>query len=551
MDQCYFKDDNARCHVSRADDNVCRLDWPTQNPDLNPIEYLWDNLECRGIDTLQKFLHFVVKMYGDKNCLGTRQILSEDDELQPNGRVFKKYTMGDYEWKSFHVFEEEAGSFGRGLRILGQEPFMNIAIFAETRAEWMVAAHGCFKQNIPREVAPKTEDTAIIMYTSGSTGTPKGVLLSHKNIMSTMKAFSDAVDIVDSDVFMGYLPLAHVFELLTECVCLMYGVGIGYSTPLTMMDTSSKIKKGSKGDATVLKPSLLTSVPLILDRITKGVNDRISKSSGLQRELFRFAFEYKRAWTRQGFKTPLINRLVFGKIRQMLGGRIRLVLCGGAPLAQDTHEFIKVCLCVEITPGYGLTETCSGATILDIAARTTKNSRFTEGPSTKKCLEVFSKRIRLTAVPRRAWPCIVRCVGCCSRVWERREMSFCREAGMGVFDMSTGRVGNPTTETDIRLVDWQEGNYTVKDKPYPRGELVIGGDHVSLGYYKLPDKTNEEFFQDAGHQWFKSGDIAELHPDGVFTIIEMVQWWKSLIQAAGMEEPWQSAEVDFLQASGC
>ncbi|XP_063228553.1 long-chain-fatty-acid--CoA ligase 4 isoform X2 [Bacillus rossius redtenbacheri] len=491
-----------------------------------------------GVDTLQRFLHFVVGIYGDKNCLGTRQILSEDDELQPSGRVFKKYTMGDYKWKSFRMLDEEAASFGRGLRILGQEPLMNVAIFAETRAEWMVAAHGCFKQNIPlvtlyatlgeeaiahglneteasivitthnllpnfkkilplapkvkiliymedqlketdtsgfkegvhivsfsqvikdgrpapiAEVAPKAEDTAIIMYTSGSTGTPKGVILTHKNMITTMKAFSDAVDIFDDDVFMGFLPLAHVFELLTECVCLVYGVSIGYSTPLTMMDTSSKIKKGSSGDATVLKPTLLTSVPLILDRIRKGVNDKVSKSSGLQRELFRFAYEYRRAWARRGFNTPLVNKLVFGKTRQLLGGRIRLVLCGGAPLAQDTHEFIKVCLCVDLTPGYGLTETCSAATVLDR------------------------------------------------------------------YDMSTGRVGNPTTVTDVRLVDWAEGNYTVKDKPYPRGEVIIGGEHVSPGYYKLPDRANEDFVRAEGRHWFKSGDIAELHPDGVLTIID-------------------------------
>lgn len=100
------------------------------------------------------------------------------------------------------------------------------------------------------------------MYTSGSTGVPKGVLLSHQNMMSTIKAFSDAVEIYPADIFMGYLPLAHVFELLTESVCLLCGVPIGYSTPLTMIDTSSKIKRGTKGDASVLHPTCITSVPV-------------------------------------------------------------------------------------------------------------------------------------------------------------------------------------------------------------------------------------------------------------------------------------------------
>lgn len=109
---------------------------------------------------------------------------------------------------------------------------------------------------------PRADDTAIIMYTSGSTGIPKGVILSHKNIIATVKGYCDAVKIEPDDVFLGYLPLAHVFELLAESVCLLSGVSIGYSTPLTMIDSSSKIQRGSKGDASVLHPTCLTAVPV-------------------------------------------------------------------------------------------------------------------------------------------------------------------------------------------------------------------------------------------------------------------------------------------------
>jgi len=118
-------------------------------------------------------------------------------------------------------------------------------------------------------VSPRADDTAIIMYTSGSTGVPKGVLLSHKNILSTLKAFCDAVEIKSDDVFLGFLPLAHVFELLAESVCLLNGVPIGYSTPLTLIDSSSKIMRGSKGDASVLHPTCLTAVPVSIFQIGK------------------------------------------------------------------------------------------------------------------------------------------------------------------------------------------------------------------------------------------------------------------------------------------
>lgn len=240
-----------------------------------------------NIDTLEKMFNYVAKIHTNKRCLGTREILSEEDEVQPNGRVFKKYNMGIYKWRTFSDVERLATNFGRGLRELGQEPLKNIVIFAETRAEWMISAHGCFKQNVPivtiyatlgdegvihgineteasivitsHELLPKfktllaklpkvqtliymedqlnktetdgfkegsrilpfnevvhigstskaiaspptPEDIAIIMYTSGSTGTPKGVLLSHKNCVATLKAFSDVMKVYPEDILIG------------------------------------------------------------------------------------------------------------------------------------------------------------------------------------------------------------------------------------------------------------------------------------------------------------------------------------------------------------
>lgn len=240
-----------------------------------------------NIDTLEKMFTYVARIHTNKRCLGTRQIISEEDEIQPNGRVFKKYNMGEYTWRSFIEVERSALAFGRGVRELGQQAQHNIIIFAETRAEWMIAAHGCFKQNIPivtiyatlgddgvvhgineteatvvitshdllpkfksllaklprvntiiymedqlnktstdgfkegvkitpfdevlrigqdsklTGVPPVADDIAIIMYTSGSTGTPKGVLLSHKNLVATMKAFSDVVKVSSEDVLIG------------------------------------------------------------------------------------------------------------------------------------------------------------------------------------------------------------------------------------------------------------------------------------------------------------------------------------------------------------
>lgn len=99
------------------------------------------------IDTLEKMFKYVAKMHTTKRCLGTRQILSEEDELQPNGRVFKKFKMGEYKWRSFLETEQQASAFGKGMRELGVQPQERVVLFAESRAEWMVAAHGLFKQS--------------------------------------------------------------------------------------------------------------------------------------------------------------------------------------------------------------------------------------------------------------------------------------------------------------------------------------------------------------------------------------------------------------------
>ncbi|XP_050670351.1 long-chain-fatty-acid--CoA ligase 4 isoform X2 [Leptidea sinapis] len=490
------------------------------------------------VTTMESMLRAAAARWQNRRCLGTRIVLSEEDEPQPNGRVFKKYKMGDYVWRSSIELEKEAKNFAAGLRELGCQPRRNVVMFAETRAEWMVAAHGCFKQSIPvvtiyatlgddaiahginetevstvitshdllpkfkkilaktphvdtiifmedqlkstdREgfkagirivsykevlekgqqsriemVPPKPSDTAIIMYTSGSTGVPKGVVLSHRNMIATLKSFADAVPMYDDDVLMGFLPLAHVFELLAESLCLIGGVPIGYSTPLTMLDTSSKIMKGTAGDATILQPSCITTVPLIMDRISKGITDKVSRSGEFASAFFKWAYSYKQGWMKRGYDTPLLNIVVFKKVRALLGGRVRLMIAGGAPLAPDTHTQVRLCLCSDVIVGYGLTETTSCATVMD------------------------------------------------------------------PHDRSTGRVGAPTTGTDIKLVNWEEGNYRVTNKPFPQGELVIGGDSVAEGYYRNPEKTREEFLDEDGNRWFRSGDIAELHHDGCFKIID-------------------------------
>ena len=85
--------------------------------------------------------------------------------------------------------------------------------------------------------------------------------------MATVRAFHFVADPVRSgDIYLGYLPLAHILELLAENTMMVMGVPIGYSSPNTLTDKSTKIAKGGTGDTTVLRPTLMCCVPLVLDR---------------------------------------------------------------------------------------------------------------------------------------------------------------------------------------------------------------------------------------------------------------------------------------------
>ena len=161
-------------------------------------------------------------------------------------------------------------------------------------------------------VAPSSDTPAIIMYTSGSTGTPKGVILTHGNMVTTLNGFLYCLDPKDDDIYIAYLPLAHVLELVGgESMMIVWGVAIGYSHPNTLTDKSTMVKRGGKGDASVLKPTIMFCVPLILDRIYKGVTENIKKKGEFLAQLMDYCINYKIACSKKGQVTPIIDRLLF------------------------------------------------------------------------------------------------------------------------------------------------------------------------------------------------------------------------------------------------
>lgn len=303
------------------------------------------------------------------------------------------------------------------------------------------------------------DSLAVIMYTSGSTGIPKGVLISHRNLMATIKSFShvtrDFVHNPKENITVAYLPLAHIFEFCIESMMLFHGVKFGFATPHTLTDKSPGLLPGQKGDLSVLKPTVMIIVPLILDRIVEGIKQALKAQSYFKEQLVSYLIKYKIYWQKRHYDTPLVNKIVCSKIAAVLGGRATYVICGSAPLSAETQSFLRAALNLKLPQGFGATETCAAT-----------------------ACQLFE-------------------------------------------DQTTGNVGLPVAGAQVKLEPWFEGNYRPTDKPHPRGEIVVGGEMISLGYFKLDEITKETFYVDEqGTRWYRTGDIGEFLPNGNLKIID-------------------------------
>ncbi|KAJ3366897.1 long-chain fatty acid-CoA ligase [Kappamyces sp. JEL0680] len=199
---------------------------------------------------------------------------------------------------------------------------------------------------------PLSEDLCCIMYTSGSTGNPKGVMLTHGNILASVSASQVNVGsaIEPSDVYLAYLPLAHVLEFVVENYALLMGCGLGYGHPRTLTDDSVR---NCKGDIRELRPTFMAGVPTVWERIRKGIMAKLGKSSSVKQKVFWGAYNVKKALLSRGLPHLFMDRSIFKAIQSATGGRLKLALSGGAPLAAETQEFLTICIC-QILQGYGM-----------------------------------------------------------------------------------------------------------------------------------------------------------------------------------------------------
>lgn len=288
-------------------------------------------------------------------------------------------------------------------------------------------------------------DVYILSYTSGTTGDAKGVKITYNMIMRNVNSSNEPSRFVTSpnSTLISYLPLTHSFEQSMISLALMQRCKIGFyqGDPLKLVE-----------DCQLLKPDLFPSVPRLFNRIYGKLKSRFDEATGCKKWLVDQGLASKTHYYENGAYVThkFWDKLVFGKAAALLGGNVKQMITGSAPIDSAVLSFLKIVFSCPISEGYGLTETAGGNFLTQLA------------------------------------------------------------------DNTCGHVGGPLESVVCRLKDLPEMEYLSTDKPYPRGEVCLRGPAIFPGYFMRPDKTAEAF----DGEWFKTGDVAAVLPNGAIKIID-------------------------------
>ena len=285
----------------------------------------------------------------------------------------------------------------------------------------------------------KPESICTICYTSGTTGNPKGAMVSHQALESTIDCMDHTgFEYFENDIYLSFLPYAHIMETLIFALIMTHG--------RTFALFSGNIRNLVE-DMQICRPTIMTSVPRVFQRIHTEIMKNLSKQSKLTQKLFHMALNQKiKDFKERGIlSNPLLDSLIFKKVRSVLGGRMRFMLVGSAPMDPELMNFLQCSLSCKIVEGYGQTEDCAGVLI------------------------------------------------------------------SSQYDRVCQHLGGPGFNSEIKLVDVDELDYRSTDVDiktgisHPRGELCVRGPLLFKGYLDDEENTQKAIDKDG---WLHTGDVA-------------------------------------------
>lgn len=202
----------------------------------------------------------------------------------------------------------------------------------------------------------KPEDLLTLIYTSGTTGNPKGVMLTHQNLCSNIRQASTVIPIGDDDLLLSFLPLSHSFERMAGYYTAMAcGATIAYAESVETV----------RENMLEVRPTIVTTVPRLFEKIYSRIRKQIEDEPTVKQKIFAWALRVGHSYAqarRRGSISPLLtiqrlvaDRLVYSKLRERTGGRLKFFVSGGAALAKEFGEFFES-VGLRIIEGYGLTE---------------------------------------------------------------------------------------------------------------------------------------------------------------------------------------------------
>jgi long-chain acyl-CoA synthetase len=383
------------------------------------IEYILNDSEARTILTGNPFLHRKVLKIAN-SCPSLIRII-------PAFEGFEKFSEG---------LQLNAGVVG--LKRVIEE---GLAIVDESRTAI----------NTARE-AILPSDLSCLIYTSGTTGTPKGVMLTHRNLTENCRVSLMQIPIIEkTDMFLSFLPLSHVFErTATYYICMNKGCTIAFAQSLDLL---------ARNMAEV-KPTVMCCVPRLLERIhDKAMKNGLS-AGGIKTKIFTWALKIGREYrlVQEAGKKPgiilsaeqkLADKLVFSKIKEKTGGRLKVLLSGGGALPKNIGEFFGD-IGIKLLEGFGLTETSPVMSV-------TENDRIIYGT-----------------------------VG---RIIPGIEVGIQNVDTKKIYTSQTYDNFNPNFESE-------------------EGEIIVRGHCVMKGYWKKPEETAAVIDAEG---WFHTGDIGRFY----------------------------------------